>query len=304
MLDLKPAIENVADILMVPEDRAFSPNELSRLVFDPFPARLTIAVDGHLVSSDGFDGRDGILERQRVDLWTALEALEGRWVWPDLVTAMVAPAPEDQQPEIDPVSFASLPRRYATPPGTTDVADALREALVPREVLIVRWRPRTPTGPDFEDTDPRRYLDDVARELIALTKPPSMSSLDHGRMGFVTTDPKSLRDPLNLEAGVRPPVDRGVASGRGEGDRHGWPRPAGVGGGTRRRCRSPLYRDRCRRGPDLARPEAVHPRFTAAGQRHRRVGDLPTRGSPRHRRHGEARRRGNGRRGDGTLDRL
>ncbi len=160
VLDLKPAIERVADVLLVPDDRAFTPNELVRLAFDPFPARLTVALDGHLISSEGFTEHDGFLERPRVDLWTALQTLEGQWVSPDLVTAMVVPGPEDQQPEIDPVSFAALPRRFAAPPNAAEVSAILRQALVPRDVHVLRWRPVATEAPDFEDADPLEFLKD------------------------------------------------------------------------------------------------------------------------------------------------
>jgi hypothetical protein len=159
VVELKSAIDAVADILMVPDDQAFSANELSRLAFDPFPARLTVSVDGRLVSSDGFLELDGVLERPRVDLWTSLLALNARWLSPDLVTTMVSPGPDDRQPELDPAVFASLPRRFEAPPGAAEVADALRHQLVPRSVHLIHWRPRLTAPPDFEDTDPRRYLD-------------------------------------------------------------------------------------------------------------------------------------------------
>jgi hypothetical protein len=163
--DLKPAMEAVADILLVPEDRAFSLNELSRLAFDPFPARLTISVDGPVLQTEGLLVDDGHLERPRVDLWSALIALDGRWLSPDLVTAMVAPAPEDRQPEVQPELFASRPRRFGRPPEAGEVAEALRSRLIPPDMHVVRWRPVAMSAPDFEATDPRRYLDAAATEL-------------------------------------------------------------------------------------------------------------------------------------------
>jgi hypothetical protein len=157
--ELKPAMERVADALLVPEDRARSLNELSRLAFDPFPARLTIRVDGPTVRRQGFLDGESVFERPRVDLWTALMALEGRWISPDLVTAMVAPVADDQQPEVDPVALAALPRRFSPPPSVREVADALRAELQPMDVHVLRWRPASLEAPAFEETDPRRFLD-------------------------------------------------------------------------------------------------------------------------------------------------
>jgi len=85
---------------LVPEGESFSMNELTRLVFDPFPARLTVSVDGRVLQSDGWIAESGFFERPAVDAWNALVSLEGRWLSPDLVTALASPAPEDpEQPD-------------------------------------------------------------------------------------------------------------------------------------------------------------------------------------------------------------
>ncbi len=137
---LKATMEAVASALMVPDGEAFSLNELSRLVYDPFPARLTVVVDGDLLEVDGFVSEAGFLERPAVDVWNALRSLEGRWLAPDLVTAAAAPLPEDRQPDPDVLLVASQPRRFATAPAVDEVEAALISALVPEEMLQLRWR--------------------------------------------------------------------------------------------------------------------------------------------------------------------
>ena len=57
-------------------------------MFDPFPARLTITVDGQVLESQGFLAEPRFFERANVDAWNALKSLEGRWISPDLVTAL------------------------------------------------------------------------------------------------------------------------------------------------------------------------------------------------------------------------
>lgn len=135
----KEAMERVADALLVPDDAAFSLNELTRLVYDPFPARLTVTVRADVVDFSGFAAAAGFFERPAVDAWNALRALEGRWIAPDLVTAAAAPVPEDQQPDPDVLLLASQPRRYSSPPTSGDVEAAILAALVPEELLHIRW---------------------------------------------------------------------------------------------------------------------------------------------------------------------
>ncbi len=136
----KEEMELVADALLVPNDVAFSLNELTRLVFDPFPARLTIAVDGLVQENIGFVDGGGFFERPSVDAWSALTSLEGRWVSPDPVTAAVSPAPDDRQPQPDPSAFAALNRSWSEAPTAAEVEQALLDLLTPEEMLALRWR--------------------------------------------------------------------------------------------------------------------------------------------------------------------
>ena len=141
-------MEQVADALLVPDDEAFSLNELSRLVYDPFPARLTVTVNADVLASSGFSVGAGYFERPAVHVWNALRALEGRWVTPDLVTAAAAPLPDDQQPEPDVLLLSSLPRRYSSPPTSGEVESAILAELIPEELLQLRWR--ASAGQEYE----------------------------------------------------------------------------------------------------------------------------------------------------------
>ena len=93
-----------------------------------------------MLSLEEFTPGPDHLERPPVDAWQALMSLEGRWVAPDLVTAAVAPVPEELQPDPDPSIFAALPRRYFSPPAAAEVRSALLSELVPEDVHVVRWR--------------------------------------------------------------------------------------------------------------------------------------------------------------------
>jgi hypothetical protein len=158
---VKETIDGVVEALLVPDGEAYSTNELSRLVYDPFPARLTVAVKGEVLESEGLQAEAGSFERPAVDAWNALRSLEGRWIYPDLVTALASPAPEDRQPSPDPVAFASIPRSSTNPPDAATVESALLAALVPLPVLTLRWRPQAATenGPGAGHDD---WLDLIA----------------------------------------------------------------------------------------------------------------------------------------------
>ncbi|HPA79649.1 MAG TPA: hypothetical protein PLS95_02445 [Thermoanaerobaculales bacterium] len=161
---LKGRIQAVAEALKVAAGDAHTLNELSRLAYDPFPARLTVAVRGELVEVEGLIEGDGFVERPSVDLWRALAALEGRWLSPDLVTAMIAPGPQELQPDPDPQAFAAIGRRWAEPPAPPAVAAALRAGLVPAELHRVLWRSTAAEAAGL-DEDPWRLLDGALADL-------------------------------------------------------------------------------------------------------------------------------------------
>lgn len=139
---VKETSERVAEALLIPDGQDHSANELSRLVFDTFQGRLTLAFDGPVLESEGFVEHATFLDRPPVDLWRALEGSVGLWLAPDLVTAMVTPGPEKAQPDPDPADFAALPRRWVEAPEPAGVEAALRASLTPEPVYRVRWRSR------------------------------------------------------------------------------------------------------------------------------------------------------------------
>ena len=142
-------MERVADVLLIDSNQAYSLNELSRLVFDTFQGRLTIALDGPIIEHQGFIEGEGYFERPPVSLWRSLETMADQWLAPDLVTALVRPGPDEIQPDPDPVVFASLPRSWAPPPDPSAVEAELRNRLQPESVYLVRWQTRP--APEDED---------------------------------------------------------------------------------------------------------------------------------------------------------
>lgn len=99
--------------------------------------------------SQGFVEIEDSVERPPVSLWRSLENMVGHWIEPDLITALVRPGPDEFQPEPDPVSFASLRRRWAPAPDPTELETEIRNRLRPEPVYLIRWQTRTP----IEDED-------------------------------------------------------------------------------------------------------------------------------------------------------
>ena len=127
-------------VLEVDPEEARSLDELSRLVYDPFPARIRVEVPGTLLELEGFrtdGGEGGGLEVPGLGLWAAFEALEGQWITPDPALAYLEAVHADEPP--DAAAFAGLPRRVAGVPLELEVRGALEEALGAAEVYRVRW---------------------------------------------------------------------------------------------------------------------------------------------------------------------
>jgi hypothetical protein len=158
---VKESMEWIAAALLVPDDEAFSLNELSRFVYDPFPARLTVAVEAEALSTAGFIDRGSHFERPAIDVWNALRSLEGRWISPDLVTAAAAPVPDEQQPEPDVRLLAAMPRYFSSPPTPAEVEAAISAELVAEDMLQIRWSV-APRRKDPWDPDPSFWLDAMA----------------------------------------------------------------------------------------------------------------------------------------------
>ncbi|MCY3969589.1 MAG: hypothetical protein OXG74_06630, partial [Acidobacteria bacterium] len=75
--------EPLVEIFDIQEGDAFTLQELSRRVFDPFPGIVTVKPDGAVAEAVGFvEGGDGY-SVPSLDLWNAYRALDGLFVSPD-----------------------------------------------------------------------------------------------------------------------------------------------------------------------------------------------------------------------------
>jgi hypothetical protein len=143
---LDEAMRQVADVLLVPERAEYSPDEVSHLVYDPFPAKLTVKLPGPALETEGFQlGKDGILAVRGLGLWEALRSLEGRWLAPDPVLFYVETARQGKQAKIDLDAFVQRPRQAVPPtrsPSAEEVRAAVEEELRPAPFYRVIWQVR------------------------------------------------------------------------------------------------------------------------------------------------------------------
>jgi len=137
---LEEAMGTALEVLDVAAEEAYSLDELSRIVFDPFPGTVVVRLPGPVLEAEGFAmGADGRLVAPPTSLWTALRSLDGRFVAPDPMLAMVAHSRDRERGPFDLDRLLARPRHAAAPPSAIDVGRAIRDALAPAPVYRVRW---------------------------------------------------------------------------------------------------------------------------------------------------------------------
>lgn len=134
------AMAAVVGILTVPSDGAFSFNELSHLVYNPFPAKFFVDVDESVLEAEGFvQNDDGRFTVPGLGLWESLELMEGAWVAPDPVITFVTCSLQKEQGGLDLETYSRRPRIVKELPDASDVRAELEKRLVPAEMYRVCW---------------------------------------------------------------------------------------------------------------------------------------------------------------------
>jgi hypothetical protein len=133
--DVVHAIEAIGDRMNEQESRAESFAEEADLVYNPFPARVTVVVPGEVLAVEGFPAaQDHSLVIEPVSLFQAIASLEGKWISPDPLAAMMREQPMTSQ------QLAEKPRRSVAFVSAASVAEAIREQLARPRAYSVRWR--------------------------------------------------------------------------------------------------------------------------------------------------------------------
>ncbi|HEY4562473.1 MAG TPA: hypothetical protein VIJ36_05810 [Thermoanaerobaculia bacterium] len=158
---LDAALRKVVDVLAVPEGAAYSPDEISHLIYDPFPARLSLKLPAAPQAMEGFlTAEDGSLSVQSPGLWEALRSLEGRWLAPDPVLFYVESAQREGEGSLDLDAFLAKPRR-ATPAHLLPAAQEVRAEVVSRLKPAPLYRAAWKIRPD--DDTPFRWEEGEGR---------------------------------------------------------------------------------------------------------------------------------------------
>jgi hypothetical protein len=116
------AMERIGERMDATENDAFTFAEEADLIYNPFPARMVIRVPHE---------KDLVIER--VDLFKTIAALEGKWISPDPLAALLKDAsPTSEQ-------LAELPRKSASVINPSEIETAIREELVQPRTYSIRW---------------------------------------------------------------------------------------------------------------------------------------------------------------------
>jgi hypothetical protein len=151
---LREAMEPVMAVLFVPEGEDHSRDELSHLVYDPFPARLTVrlpvppreAPEGFAMAPDG-----KTLVASGPGFWEALRSLEGRWLAPDPVLLYVQRDGREQKEPLDLDALIAQPRRAEPAPAADEVREAIEERLEPTPFYRVTFAVQPDAEPTAEE---------------------------------------------------------------------------------------------------------------------------------------------------------
>ncbi|MEO8034656.1 MAG: hypothetical protein ABI837_09500 [Acidobacteriota bacterium] len=139
--ELNDRMGGVSSILTVDDQAAYSLNEISSLVFDPFPAILTIHVPAKILEREGFESTaEQTVRVPRLTLWEGLLAMRDRWITPDPLLAKVESSRDSASgKKLDLPAFLARERRVVSLPSGEEVKAALTGKLRPGNLYRVRW---------------------------------------------------------------------------------------------------------------------------------------------------------------------
>lgn len=135
---LGETMPEVWGVLRVPEGSELSLDEVSRRVYDPFPASLTVSLPAEPLLVEGFEGGGTRWKVHHPSLWEAFRALEGRWLAPDLAQLYVAHASNEKPLHLQ--DLAGRARTAAPAPSGREVRLALEERLRVEPSYRAVWR--------------------------------------------------------------------------------------------------------------------------------------------------------------------
>jgi hypothetical protein len=135
------AMEAVTKVLLVSPGEAYSLDEKSRRVYDPFPAPVAVRVPGEILELEGFASTAaGELRVRELGLWSALRSLEGVWLTPDPLLAIVEhDLRRDSQRSFALEDWLSQDRHVTSEPAAAEIEHRIKQALEPEPSYRVSW---------------------------------------------------------------------------------------------------------------------------------------------------------------------
>lgn len=139
--ELSAAMQQIVARAAAARENAFSIDEELGLVFNPFPAALTVQTPGTILAVENFKriGDDSV-EIPSAGITDALQALEGRWVAPDPLAILFRQTTAGDDAKAPEAATLAAVKRKRTPAVTAaDVQRAIVEALRSESMYRVRW---------------------------------------------------------------------------------------------------------------------------------------------------------------------
>jgi hypothetical protein len=133
---VRESMERIASRMDASQGDAVTFAEQADLLFNPFPARVTVRVPGTILASQGFSirdkGKDVVIEP--VELFETLASLEGVWLTPDPLSALLREEP------ITSVKLAEIERESTALVSGSEIAREVRSRLARPQTYALRWR--------------------------------------------------------------------------------------------------------------------------------------------------------------------
>ncbi len=142
LLDLaQSAMDRVIGLFETGSERAYSLEEISSLVNDPFPAAVSVRPAGKIIELTGFeqDQSASLLQVPRASLWSAVESLRGLWLSPDPLAVVVDDARDESHEPPSSEAMASLPRHVDPPRDGNVVWEELQTRMTVPSTLRATW---------------------------------------------------------------------------------------------------------------------------------------------------------------------
>ncbi|MGZ5440680.1 MAG: hypothetical protein ACXW5U_07020 [Thermoanaerobaculia bacterium] len=141
LAEVSAAMQEIITRAEAARENAFSVDEEFDLVFNPFPAAMTVQTPGTILAVENFRriGDDSV-EIPGAGITDALQALEGRWVSPDPLAILSQELLAGGEPaRSDPAALAVATRKRTPGVVASDVQQAIAEVLRGASVYRVRW---------------------------------------------------------------------------------------------------------------------------------------------------------------------